>query len=155
MYQDFMIRCILTLGYRSRDSANANVHFPTLISYFIPMSNPAVLCSIILVYCIVYGAGIVQSVSSGCGLNDQGIGVRFPVGANIFIVNTVLEPALGPTQPPIQCVSKSVSPRVKRPGSETDHCRLFLRLTNFRTTPLHDAPSWHGVYLNLISLVFC
>jgi hypothetical protein len=30
-------------------------------------------------------------------------------------------PALGSTQPPIQCVPGAVSPEVKRPGREADH----------------------------------
>jgi hypothetical protein len=39
----------------------------------------------------------------------------------IFLFTTLSRPALGPTQPPIQCVPGAVSLRVKRPGREADH----------------------------------
>jgi hypothetical protein len=38
-----------------------------------------------------------------------------------FFFSASSRPALGPTQPPIQCVSKTLSPVVKRPGREADH----------------------------------
>jgi hypothetical protein len=47
-------------------------------------------------------------IATGCGLDDQGVGVRVPMGARIF--NSPC-----PAQPPIQWV-----PGVKRPGREAD-----------------------------------
>jgi hypothetical protein len=35
-------------------------------------------------------------------------------------MSTMFRPALGPTQPPIQCVPGDLSQGVKRPGRETD-----------------------------------
>jgi len=52
---------------------------------------------------------------------DWTTGVRFPVGAGIFLLATAPRPALGPTQPPIQWVPGVLSPGVKRPERETDH----------------------------------
>jgi hypothetical protein len=39
----------------------------------------------------------------------------------IFLFTTASEPALGPTQPPIQWVLVALSLGVKRPGIEADH----------------------------------
>jgi hypothetical protein len=38
-----------------------------------------------------------------------------------FILQTASRPALGPTQPPIQCVPGALSLEVKRPGREAYH----------------------------------
>jgi len=38
-----------------------------------------------------------------------------------FLLITVSRPALGPTQPRIQCVPDAVTPAVKRPGREANH----------------------------------
>jgi hypothetical protein len=50
------------------------------------------------------------------GLRVGRPGVRFLVGSRIILFSTSSRPALGPTQPPIQCVPGAVSPGVKRPG---------------------------------------
>jgi hypothetical protein len=42
-------------------------------------------------------------------------------GLGIFFFTTAFRTALGPTQPPIQCVSGALSLRVKRLGREADH----------------------------------
>jgi hypothetical protein len=39
----------------------------------------------------------------------------------IFLFTTASRTALGPTQPPIQCVTGALSLGVKRPGRESDH----------------------------------
>jgi hypothetical protein len=61
------------------------------------------------------------TLTLGYGLDDRGSRVRFPAGLGIFLFITVSRTALGPTQPPIQCVSGALSLGVKRPGREADH----------------------------------
>jgi hypothetical protein len=38
----------------------------------------------------------------------------------IFVLSTALEPALGPTQPPIQWIPEALSRGIKRPGRENN-----------------------------------
>jgi hypothetical protein len=52
------------------------------------------------------------SIVSGYGLDDRAIDVRTPAGAKDF--SSVSRPALGPTQPPVQCLPGVLSPGVKR-----------------------------------------
>jgi hypothetical protein len=59
-------------------------------------------------------------IATGYGLDDQGVGVRVPVGSRIFFSKSS-RLALGSTQPPIQWVPGALSPGVKRPGREADH----------------------------------
>jgi len=49
--------------------------------------------------------------------HDQG---SIPGRARIFMFLTASRQALGPTQPPLQCVPGVLSPRLKWPGRETD-----------------------------------
>jgi hypothetical protein len=58
----------------------------------------------------------VVGIATGYGLDDR---VRVPVGPRIF--STSSRPALGSTQPPIQCVPGAVSQGAKREGSEADN----------------------------------
>jgi hypothetical protein len=72
---------------------------------------------------------------NGYGLEDQGLGIRFPAEAgNSF--TTASRPALGPTHPPIQWVPGALSPGIKRPGSEAEHSPFSSAEAN--------TPSWHG-----------
>jgi hypothetical protein len=57
----------------------------------------------------------------GYVLNDRGSRFRFPAGAGNFLLNTASRTALGPTQPPIQCVPGALSLGVKRPSRVADH----------------------------------
>jgi hypothetical protein len=57
-------------------------------------------------------------IATGYGLDDQGVGVRVPVGLRIF--STSSRPAMRPTQPPIQWIPAALSPGVKRQGREAD-----------------------------------
>jgi hypothetical protein len=63
----------------------------------------------------------VVGTATGYGLDDQGVGVRAPVGDKNFLFSTSSRSALESTQPPIQSVPVAVSPGVKRPGREADH----------------------------------
>jgi hypothetical protein len=63
------------------------------------------------------GAGI----ATGYGLNDQGFGVRVPVGARIFSSPHRPHRLWGPTSLLYNGYSGSLSPRVKRLGREADN----------------------------------
>jgi hypothetical protein len=81
------------------------------------------------------------------------IGVPIPAGAgNIFLFHTVSRTALGPTQPPIQCIPGAFSLGVKRPGRDADHSppssaevkecvELYLHSPN--------TPSWRDAHLKM------
>jgi hypothetical protein len=60
-------------------------------------------------------------IALGYGLDDRGTRVRFPALAGIFLFTTASRTALGPTQPPIQCVIGALSLEVKWPGREADY----------------------------------
>jgi hypothetical protein len=64
----------------------------------------------------------VVGIATSYGLDDQGIGVRVPVGSRIF--STSSRPALGSTQPPIQWVRGAFSLVLKQPGREADNSPL-------------------------------
>jgi hypothetical protein len=59
------------------------------------------------------------SIATGYGLDDRGVGVQVPVGSRIL--STSFRPALGPTQPPVEWVPRTLSPALKRQGREADH----------------------------------
>jgi hypothetical protein len=56
---------------------------------------------IMMMMTIIIAAGVAQS-ATGYGLDDRGLGVRFPVGLGILLLSTASRQALGTTQPPIQ-----------------------------------------------------
>jgi hypothetical protein len=62
-------------------------------------------------------------------------GVRMPAGAEICLFFGTSRPGLGPTQPPIKCVS-GFFPGIKRPGGEVYHLHLTPRLRMSRAIPL-------------------
>jgi len=62
-----------------------------------------------------------------------------------FIFSTASRLAPGPTQPPVQRVTGSLSPEMKRPGREADHSppssAEFMNALSYTSTPpirLHD-----------------
>jgi hypothetical protein len=55
----------------------------------------------------------------GYGLDDRGLESR--QGLGIFLFTTAFRPALGPTQPPIQCVPGVLFLGIKHLGREADH----------------------------------
>jgi hypothetical protein len=57
----------------------------------------------------------VVSIATSYGLDDRRVGVKN------FLFSTSSRPALGFTQPPIQCEQWALSAGVKRPGHEADH----------------------------------
>jgi hypothetical protein len=54
----------------------------------------------------------------------DGRGFDSPQGQGIFLYSTASRPALGPTQPPTQCVPGALSSGLKQPGHEADHSGL-------------------------------
>jgi hypothetical protein len=56
----------------------------------------------------------------GYKMDDRG---SIPGRGKIFIFSIASGPALGSTKPPIQWVSGTISPGVKRPEREADHSR--------------------------------
>jgi hypothetical protein len=58
-------------------------------------------------------------IALGNGLDDHGFESRQRL--EIFLFTTASRPALGPTQPPIQCISGALSLVVKLSGREADH----------------------------------
>jgi hypothetical protein len=55
------------------------------------------------------------------GLDEWNLGLDSRRGLGIFLFTTASRTALGPTQLPIQWVSRALSLGVKRPGREADH----------------------------------
>jgi hypothetical protein len=49
-------------------------------------------------------------------------------GQEIFIFSTTARPALGSTQPPLQCLPGALSPEVKRPGHEAAEVKKKVEL---------------------------
>jgi hypothetical protein len=73
-------------------------------------------------------AGVAQAVHRPCdGLDNHG-SISEGAMMGFFLFDTASRPALGPTQPPIRSVPGVLTPEVKRPGRETDHRHLVLRL---------------------------
>jgi hypothetical protein len=68
---------------------------------------------------VIQEAGWISGIAISYGLDDRGFKSR--QGLGIFLFTTASRLALGPTQPPIQWVSRALSLRVNRPGREADH----------------------------------
>jgi hypothetical protein len=69
-----------------------------------------------LTYYTIIEAGIAQW---SYGLDDRGFESQQILG--VFLITTTSKPALGPNQPPIQCVAGALYLGVKKPGLEADH----------------------------------
>jgi len=69
-----------------------------------------------------YRAAVAQSAERlGYRVDDRGS--KFPAGETmeLFLCATTSRPALGPTQPPTQWVTGTLTPGSKRPWHEVDH----------------------------------
>jgi hypothetical protein len=60
-------------------------------------------------------------IGTGYGLDDLGGRSSSPGKVKNYLFSTSSGSALGPTQPPIQCVPGALSPVVKRQRLEADH----------------------------------
>jgi hypothetical protein len=96
-----------------------------------------------LYYCTSPEEENLNRVAMGYGLDGQG---SIPGRAGIFVSFTASRPALGLTQPPIQCVLGVLSPEVKRPGNEVDHSPPFNAQIKYggAIPQIPDTPSWRG-----------
>jgi len=90
-------------------------------------------------------------------------GFDFRQRLGIFLFATASRPALGLTEPPIQCVPEILSPKLKRLGCESNHSPLSrAEVKNPRSctsTPpyvfiawclvyVQDTSSWRGTWLS-------
>jgi hypothetical protein len=85
----------------------------------------------------------------GYGLNDREFESR--QGLGIFLLTPSSTTALGPTQPPIQCVPGPLSLGVKRAGHEADNSLHLVPRSRMcgAILPLPNTFSWHGVPLKI------
>jgi hypothetical protein len=60
-------------------------------------------------------------IETGYGVDDQGVGVRVPVGSRIFSSPRRPDRLWGSTQLPVQCMPGVLSPGLKREVREADH----------------------------------
>jgi hypothetical protein len=63
------------------------------------------------------------STATSYGMDEQGVGdseIESLYRVKNFLFSKSSRPALGPSQPLVQCITGAVSPGVKRPGREAD-----------------------------------
>jgi hypothetical protein len=84
-------------------------------------------------------------IASDYGQENQGVGVRVPIEAE-FLLSTSSILVLGPTQPPIQWILRSLSLAVQRPGHEADHSPTTIAEVKYTWiyNPLPYTSSWHS-----------
>jgi hypothetical protein len=89
----------------------------------------------------------VQRWATGWTIGVLGIDSRRGLG--IFLLTTASTTALGPTQPPIQCVQGALSLGVKRTGCEADHSPpSSARVKNASSYTFTPSIGLHGVVLS-------
>jgi hypothetical protein len=66
----------------------------------------------------------------------------------IFLFTTASRPALGSTQPPIQCVLGALSPGTKRPEREADNSLPYVEVNNAWCYTCTAAIRLYGAVLN-------
>jgi hypothetical protein len=81
------------------------------------------------------------NIETGYGLDSQGVGVRFWVGARLLPLSKSSRLVLWPIQPPIQWLLGALSMGVKQPGREADHppptCAEVRNTWIYTSTPPH------------------
>jgi hypothetical protein len=80
-------------------------------------------------------------IPGGGVINLYDRGFRVLVRAGNFFFTTVSRPVLGPTQPPVQWASGSLSLGLKRPGREADHSPPSVAEVNKRGA-VHPLPQY-------------
>jgi hypothetical protein len=130
---------------------------------YAPLSLTTYLCTYLLPYILpslcIYLPMHLSSTKScdssvgialGYGLDDRVLGFDFRRRVGIFLFTTASRTALGPTQPPIQCIPEDTSLEVKWPGRETDPSPLSsAEVKECVELYLHSSnkPSWRGARL--------
>jgi hypothetical protein len=76
-------------------------------------------------------------------------------GLEIFLFSIASRPALGPTQPLIECVPAAVSPGVERPGPEADYSPPSgAEVNNGAAIPPHPHTSTNTPFTHLRSCLY-
>jgi hypothetical protein len=90
---------------------------------------------------------MISGIALGYKLDDRVFESR--QGLGIFLLTTASRPALGPTQPPIQWVTRALFLEVKRPWREADHSPPFSvevkNAWNYTSTPQYSFMAWCSV----------
>jgi hypothetical protein len=84
-------------------------------------------------------------LATSYGLEGRG---SVPGRGKIFLFSIASSPVLGPTQPTIQWVSRSLSSGLKRPGREADHSPPSTAEVKNGAAYLHYPIGLHGMVLN-------
>jgi hypothetical protein len=66
------------------------------------------------------------SITTGYGLDNQGVGVRVPVGARIFTSPYCTDRLWGPSSFPSNVYRRTLSPGLKRPVHEADNSPIII-----------------------------
>jgi hypothetical protein len=84
-----------------------------------------------------------KSIATDYGLDGRG---SFPGMGKLSLFTIASRLALVPTQPPIQWVSGTISPEVKRPGRESDYSHpSSAEVKNGGViSPFSHISSWHS-----------
>jgi hypothetical protein len=67
------------------------------------------MCKYISVFEFIYNLDAILTITLYLSRYSDGLQVRFPSRGKILLFSTTSRPALGPTQPPIQCVRGAMS----------------------------------------------
>jgi hypothetical protein len=113
-----------------------------MVWYFVPF------CLLYPYYTLWRSHDSSVGIALGYGLDVRGFDSRRGLG--IFLFTTAVSgTALGPTQPPIQCVPGALSLGVKRPGREADHSPpTSAEVKEWVELYLHSPVRFHGVVLS-------
>jgi hypothetical protein len=107
---------------------SSSVFFLLLLKFVILSSFDFFVVEKGLTCCLPHKAHftLYKSIVLGYGLDDWCSRVPFLVGLGIFLFTTASRMAVGPIQPPIQCVPGALSLGVKQLGCEADNFTFTL-----------------------------
>jgi hypothetical protein len=86
----------------------------------------------------------------GCGLDSQGLGVRFLVGAGNFFLLHCVQTGSEAHLASSPMGTRALSPVVKWLGHEADHSPPSAEVNN---APHPNKSSWHGASINMDNLL--
>jgi hypothetical protein len=103
------------------------------------------LIAVYVVHCMRVSRDSSVGIATGYGPDNREFGTRFPAEARDFSLIHTVQTSLGPTQPPIQCVTDVLSPGVRwKERDLTTHLHLVPRLRMVELY-LHSLIYLHGV----------
>jgi len=89
----------------------------------------------------------------------ESIGIRFPAEIWVFFISTVSKLALGPTQPAVHWVTRTLSLQVKQQGHDTDYSppssAEFNNAWSYTSTPSYAVMACTGTTLWFTLLSVC